>query len=76
MSCGSVSAIKEADMSNYPEAVVAPMREELVKAGFTQLMTPDDVRGFHRRAVRPSASTLIAVGDCDHEAVRRFAADA
>ena len=36
-------------------------------------VTADDVRGFHRRAVRPSATTLIAVGDCDHDAVRRSA---
>jgi len=36
-------------------------------------VTADDVRGFHRRAVRPSAATLIAVGDCDHDAVRRSA---
>jgi predicted Zn-dependent peptidase len=29
-------------------------------------MTVDDVRAFHARAIRPSVSTLIAVGDCDH----------
>jgi zinc protease len=36
----------------------------------------DDVRTFHTRAIRPSCATLIAVGDCEHESVRRFAADA
>jgi zinc protease len=36
-------------------------------------VTADDVRAFHRRAVRPSAATLIAVGDCEHEAVRQSA---
>jgi zinc protease len=39
-------------------------------------MTIDDVRGFHARAIRPDASTLIAVGDCDHADVERLAADA
>jgi predicted Zn-dependent peptidase len=28
-------------------------------------ITPDDVRAFHARAIRPSEATLIAVGDCD-----------
>jgi zinc protease len=36
-------------------------------------MTPDHVRRFHHERIRPSASTLIAVGDCDHESIRRFA---
>ena len=39
-------------------------------------MTAVDVRAFHERAVRPSVSTLIAVGDCDHETVLRLANDA
>lgn len=30
-------------MSNYPEYMVAPMRQELVEAGFRQLMVPADV---------------------------------
>src|SRR5262249_20930693 len=38
-------------------------------------MTLDDVREFHRRAILPGASTLIVVGDCDHDEVRS-AADA
>jgi len=39
-------------------------------------MTVDDVRTFHSRAIRPSAATLIAVGDCEHDTIARFAADA
>jgi zinc protease len=39
-------------------------------------MTVDDVRAFHARAIRPSIATLIAVGDCDHEAIVALAADA
>jgi predicted Zn-dependent peptidase len=36
----------------------------------------DDVRAFHADAIRPSASTLIAVGDCEHDDIVRFAASA
>jgi zinc protease len=36
-------------------------------------MTVEDIRAFHRRAVVPGAATLIAVGDCEHEAVRSAA---
>ena len=36
----------------------------------------DDVRAFHARAIRPSAATLIAVGDCDHADIVRLAQDA
>ncbi|MES1254916.1 MAG: pitrilysin family protein [Acidobacteriota bacterium] len=39
-------------------------------------MTADDVRAFHQTALRPSAATLIAVGDCDHDTIRRLAQDA
>src|SRR6185503_6642616 len=38
-------------------------------------MSADDVREFHQRAIRPSAATLIAVGDCDHATIARLAAD-
>jgi predicted Zn-dependent peptidase len=38
-------------------------------------MTADDVRAFHGRAIRPPLATLIAVGDCDHETIRRLADD-
>jgi len=39
-------------------------------------MTAEDVRAFHERAIRPSVATLIAVGDCDHQVIRRLANDA
>ena len=39
-------------------------------------MTIDDVRAFHRTAIRPSAATLIAVGDCDHAGIRELAHEA
>jgi zinc protease len=39
-------------------------------------MSVEDVRVFHDRAIRPSVSTLIAVGDCDHETIHRLALDA
>src|SRR5207244_9024586 len=34
----------------------------------------DDVRDFHARAIRPSAATLIAVGDCRHDQIVGLAA--
>ncbi|HJZ70729.1 MAG TPA: pitrilysin family protein [Vicinamibacterales bacterium] len=39
-------------------------------------MTIDDVRAFHARAIRPSAATLIAVGDTEHDEIVRLAAGA
>jgi zinc protease len=39
-------------------------------------MDVDDVRAFHLRAIRPSAATLIAVGDCEHNAIVRLGAEA
>jgi zinc protease len=36
-------------------------------------LTADDVREFHARQIRPSAATLIAVGDCDHAAITQLA---
>ncbi|HEV3139892.1 MAG TPA: pitrilysin family protein, partial [Vicinamibacterales bacterium] len=38
-------------------------------------MTVDDVRAYHTRSIRPSDATLIAVGDCDHDAIARLATD-
>jgi len=35
----------------------------------------DDVRAFHGRAIRPEATTLIAVGDCTHDEIARLAAE-
>jgi zinc protease len=39
-------------------------------------MTVDDVRAFHRRAIRPEDATLVAVGDGDHETIRSLAEQA
>ena len=39
-------------------------------------LTLDDVRRFHLEHIRPSAATLISVGDVDHEEVQRLAAEA
>jgi zinc protease len=47
----------------------SPIGSEAALAG----MTVDDVRAFHGTAIRPSVSTLVAVGDCDHGTVVRLA---
>ena len=39
-------------------------------------MDVDDVRAFHAAGVNPAASTLIAVGDCRHDDIHRFAESA
>ncbi len=39
-------------------------------------LTVDDVRRFHTAAMKPSETTLIAVGDCDHATIERLAAEA
>jgi len=44
-------------LSNYPEAMVAPMREELVQVGFKQLLTPAQVDA----ALRQPGTTLLLV---------------
>ncbi|MGE0703342.1 MAG: M16 family metallopeptidase, partial [Vicinamibacterales bacterium] len=36
-------------------------------------MTIDDVRSFHAGHIRPATTTLVAVGDCHHDEVRRYA---
>jgi predicted Zn-dependent peptidase len=46
-----------------------PLGSEAALGGFSV----DDVRAFHRAYVRPAGATLIAVGDCEHAAVRRYA---
>jgi len=48
-------------MANYPEFQVAPMREELVQAGFTQLMSPEDV---DRALARPGTTLLVVNSVC------------
>jgi putative YphP/YqiW family bacilliredoxin len=42
----------------YPEMMVAPMREDLVRIGFTELKTPEDVEGNLGEEAR---TTLLAV---------------
>ena len=44
-------------MSNYPEPMVAPMRQELVAHGFRQLMTPQQVD----EALQKPGTTLLVV---------------
>ena len=44
-------------MANYPEYMVAPMREELSQAGFEHLMTPEAVD----EALQRPGSTLLLV---------------
>ena len=44
-------------MSNYPEHMVAPMRDELTQAGFQHLMTPDEVDA----ALKRPGTTLLMV---------------
>lgn len=44
-------------MSNYPEHMVAPMRQELVEEGFRQLMTPAQVD----EALQKPGTTLLVV---------------
>jgi len=44
-------------LSNYPEYMVAPMREELVQSGFRQLLTPAQVD----EALQHPGTTLLVV---------------
>lgn len=48
-------------MSNYPEYMVAPMREELVQAGFTQLLTPEAVDAA---LARPGRALVVVNSVC------------
>ncbi|HJW08362.1 MAG TPA: BrxA/BrxB family bacilliredoxin [Holophagaceae bacterium] len=48
-------------MSNYPEHMVAPMREELVSAGFEQLMNPEQV---DQALQRPGLTLLVVNSVC------------
>lgn len=48
-------------MSNYPEYMVAPMRQELVDAGFEQLMTPADVDAA---LARPGTALVVVNSVC------------
>jgi len=44
-------------MGNYPENMVAPMREELTQAGFAHLYTPEEVDA----ALQQPGSTLLVL---------------
>jgi putative YphP/YqiW family bacilliredoxin len=44
-------------MSNYPEHMVSPMRDELVRAGFEQLMDPAQVD----QALQRRGTTLLVI---------------
>jgi putative YphP/YqiW family bacilliredoxin len=48
-------------MANYPEFQVAPMREELVRAGFTQLFSPAEV---DQALARPGTTLLVVNSVC------------
>jgi putative YphP/YqiW family bacilliredoxin len=48
-------------MANYPEFQVAPMREELVQAGFTQLLTPGQV---DQALAKPGTTLLVVNSVC------------
>lgn len=48
-------------MSNYPEHMVAPMRQELTEAGFTPLMSPDEVDAA---LTRPGTTLLVVNSVC------------
>lgn len=48
-------------MGNYPEYMVAPMRDELTQAGFEHLMTPEDVDSA---LARPGTTLLVVNSVC------------
>jgi putative YphP/YqiW family bacilliredoxin len=48
-------------VSNYPEYMVAPMREELVREGFQQLLTPGQV---DEALQRPGTTLLVVNSVC------------
>jgi putative YphP/YqiW family bacilliredoxin len=48
-------------MANYPEHMVAPMREELTQAGFQHLMTPEAV---DEALQRPGTTLLVVNSVC------------
>jgi len=50
--------MKERTAMPYPEMMVAPMRQDLVRIGFTELRTPDDVDAVLGSEKR---TTLVAV---------------
>lgn len=48
----------------YPEMMVAPMREDLVRAGFTEMRTPEDVTAVLGKEKRTTLVALNSVCGC------------
>lgn len=48
----------------YPEFMVAPMREDLVRIGFTELRTPEDVDAVLSHEKRPTLVVVNSVCGC------------
>lgn len=48
----------------YPEFMVAPMREDLVRIGFTELRTPEDVDALLSQEKRPTLVVVNSVCGC------------
>lgn len=48
-------------MANYPEIMVAPMRQELIQAGFTPLLSPESV---DEALARPGTALLVVNSVC------------
>jgi len=48
----------------YPEMMVAPMREDLVRAGFTEMRTPEDVTAVLGEEKRTTLVALNSVCGC------------
>lgn len=58
---GKLLGPEEDVVSNYPEYMVAPMREELVREGFEQLLTPAQVDAALQR---PGTTLLVVNSVC------------
>jgi len=48
----------------YPEMMVAPMRQDLVRVGFTELRTPEDVDALLGEEKRPTLVAFNSVCGC------------
>jgi putative YphP/YqiW family bacilliredoxin len=58
---GKLFSPEEDPVSNYPEPMVAPMREELTRVGFQQLLTPAQVDAALQR---PGTTLLVVNSVC------------
>ncbi|MDT8368791.1 MAG: BrxA/BrxB family bacilliredoxin [Longimicrobiales bacterium] len=54
----------------YPEMLVAPMREDLVRIGFQELRTPEDVDGVFGAETRTTLLVVNSVCGCAAGAAR------